>query len=279
MQLEQTSVVPIDKRTVLANIATYLENKGYKRRDDDSYSLTSLVYERGSTFGSATAFSPRRWKAVVTVQAQPLPEGQTQVNAVFDINTKGQVVIQKERDFWDQELKGLAWAAEGFSAQIVTATATDRLLLERQLRSGADWFFWIAGLSAVNSVVALLGGGVNFLAGLGITQLMDGISLVFAEGVPPEGITWIKITAFLFDLSIASIFVGFGFLARRHKWAFIVGMVIYALDMLIFLIGPDLFSIGFHLWALFGLYRGLTALGKLQQRAAAPVTETDAVSP
>lgn len=278
MRLEQTFVAPKDQQTVLANIATYLENKGYKRREEEIYAPSSLVYERGSKFGSMTGFSPKRWRVVANVQAQPNPAGGTQVTAVFDVNTTGQVVVQRERDFWDKELAGLAWAAEGFSAQIVHATATDPLLLERQLRSGADWFFWIAGLSAINSILALLGGGLNFLAGLGITQLIDGISLVVIEEMVPAGATWIKLTAFLLDLIIAGIFVAFGFLARRHKWAFIVGMVIYALDMLIFLLGPDLLSIGFHLWALFGLYRGLQALGKLQQRASASETETYATA-
>src|SRR4051794_33834386 len=41
--------------------------------------------------------------------------------------------------------------------------------LEKQIKSGADWFFWIAGLSLVNSFVALSGKGWGFILGLGIT--------------------------------------------------------------------------------------------------------------
>ena len=40
-------------------------------------------------------------------------------------------------------------------------------------------------------------------------------------------------------------------------------MVLYALDGLIFLWVQDYLSIGFHLFALYGLYRGVKALGQL----------------
>src|SRR5216117_2936789 len=39
-----------------------------------------------------------------------------------------------------------------------------------QLKSGASWFYWIAGLSLINSIVAFTGGQWAFLFGLGITQ-------------------------------------------------------------------------------------------------------------
>ncbi|MGI8656220.1 MAG: hypothetical protein ACR2LC_13505 [Pyrinomonadaceae bacterium] len=52
---------------------------------------------------------------------------------------------------------------------------------KRQALSGANWFFWIAALSMINSVVLLMNGQWNFLAGLGITQLIDGIAIALAK--------------------------------------------------------------------------------------------------
>ena len=46
--------------------------------------------------------------------------------------------------------------------------------LAAQTTNGASWFYWIAGLSAINSVVYLSGSDWSFLAGLGLTQLADG---------------------------------------------------------------------------------------------------------
>jgi len=46
--------------------------------------------------------------------------------------------------------------------------------LEQRCKSGARWFFWIAGLTIVTSLMALSGGGYAFFLSLGITQFIDG---------------------------------------------------------------------------------------------------------
>ena len=54
-----------------------------------------------------------------------------------------------------------------------------------QLRSGANWFYWIAGLSVVNSLIFAFGGKVSFIAGLGLTQIVDGIfDAIVTAGAP-----------------------------------------------------------------------------------------------
>ncbi|MEQ8226219.1 MAG: hypothetical protein ABRQ37_28145 [Candidatus Eremiobacterota bacterium] len=129
--------------------------------------------------------------------------------------------------------------------------------LERQFHGGADWFFWIAGLSLVNTVIMLAGGNWNFVIGLGITQLVDVIAGHFG------GIA--KFIALGFDLFVACAFAGFGLLARRkNNWAFITGMILYALDGLLFILAFDLLAIGFHILALYCLFTGLKANNKLR---------------
>lgn len=144
-----------------------------------------------------------------------------------------------------------------------------RLRLESQLRVGAGWFFWIAALSVINSVVLLVGGGWSFIIGLGATQVVDVVSLAIVAQAEPEIVTAVKVMAFVVDLSIAGVFVVFGMVARkRYTGIFMVGMVLYALDGLIFLLVQDYLSIGFHLFVLFGLLGGLRAsreLNRLEQ--------------
>ncbi len=41
------------------------------------------------------------------------------------------------------------------------------------IRSGANWFIWIAGLSLVNSVLFAVGSNWAFFLGLGATQFVD----------------------------------------------------------------------------------------------------------
>jgi len=133
----------------------------------------------------------------------------------------------------------------------------EKVNLERQFKGGADWFFWIAGLSLVNTVIMLAGGNLNFVIGLGVTQLVDGIAGHFG-GVA-------KFLALGFDLFVACAFAGFGILARKkYNWAFITGMILYAFDGLLFFLVFDLLAIGFHVFVLYCLFTGLKANNKLR---------------
>ena len=48
--------------------------------------------------------------------------------------------------------------------------------LPMQVRKGASWFYWIAGASVVNTIIFLFGGNLNFIVGLGVTQVINGIA-------------------------------------------------------------------------------------------------------
>lgn len=130
------------------------------------------------------------------------------------------------------------------------------LKIEERGKSGADWFFWIAGLSLINSIILLAGGQWSFIVGLGITQIIDTIGLGIAKEAGIIG----NIIAFVFDALAAGIFIIFGiFSKKRYSWAFIVGMILYALDGLLFLLVRDFLSIGFHIFALYCIYGGFKA--------------------
>lgn len=263
MKLDRTFTTRESEPMARKLIASYLESRGYKQREANAI----LVYERGSGLGSWTSFSTKHWKVIVTIQTHPNADGTTNVVAILDINTTGQIVTQKERDFWEKELADLVTSASGFNADVTLNTKVEeRLNLEKRLNEGAKWFYWIAGLSIINSIILLVGGNLNFLIGLGITQFIDGISIGIVQEIAPAAELVIRGIAFLINLLIAGIFVLFGVLAKRHKWGFVVGMIIYALDGLVFLMVPDFLSIGFHLFVLYGLYRGLRAFGQLKQK-------------
>jgi hypothetical protein len=129
--------------------------------------------------------------------------------------------------------------------------------LEKQLKSGGSWFYWIAGLSLINSVIALSGSETRFILGLGITQIFDELGQGMGAGAGMA-------VAVVLDLLVAAMFVFFGVFAnKRHTWSFIVGMGLYALDGLIFLIAQDWLGVGFHAFALFCLFRGFKACREL----------------
>jgi hypothetical protein len=82
--------------------------------------------------------------------------------------------------------------------------------------------------------------------------------------IGPAAQTVTRMIAFALDGLLAAVFVLFGVFARKgRKWAFLIGMTLYSLDTLIFLVFKDFLSLAFHLFALWGLYGGLKARNKL----------------
>jgi len=118
-----------------------------------------------------------------------------------------------------------------------------------QVKSGANWFYWIAGLSLVNSIAAFSGSDWRFILGLGITQVID----AFGHGIDGAG----KFVALVLDLVAAGVLVLFGvFGSKGQLWAFVVGMVLFALDGVIFLLMQDWLGVAFHAFVLYCLFRG-----------------------
>ncbi len=141
--------------------------------------------------------------------------------------------------------------------------------LERKARSGASWFFWIAGLSLVNTAMAFSGEDRAFLVGLSVTQVVDAFAKVFVEQGWPKSVHYVAIG---FDVLVAGAFAGAAVLARRKVlWVFATAIVLYVLDALLcipFEVWP---SLAFHGLALFYLVSGFTALRKLRAATAPPV--------
>ncbi|MCP4574392.1 MAG: hypothetical protein GY838_18715 [bacterium] len=157
-----------------------------------------------------------------------------------------------------------------------TTPETDRLAkLANRAQGGANWFYWIAGLSLLNSLVALFAGQWNFIFGLGITQVLDALAQGLADGA---GSAWaIKAGGLLFSIGALSTYVLFGWLANRGKTAgYVIGMVFYALDGGIFVVAGDLLGAGFHAVALALMGRGLHAHRQLR-KLADPAPESPAV--
>ncbi len=102
----------------------------------------------------------------------------------------------------------------------------------KQTQVGGDWFFWIAGFSIINSLLGIMGTGIHFVIGLGLTELFDAFG--GRSGSAGKG------AAFGLDLLAAGFYVLYGFFARKGaRWAFVAGMIFYALDGLLLLSDLD----------------------------------------
>lgn len=129
--------------------------------------------------------------------------------------------------------------------------------LDKKIKTGGAWLYWIAGLSILNSIVVLSGSNWGFVLGLTLTQ---GIDFVCRSFVPDS--SWaIKIAALALDLAIAGFIVVLGRLARRRqKWPFVAGLVLYGVDTLLTLFLGNWLGVLWHAWALTCIVIGLKAV-------------------
>lgn len=148
--------------------------------------------------------------------------------------------------------------------------------LTQRFKSGANWFYWIAGLTIITSLIAFFGGGIRFLISLGLTQIIDG----FAEGLATELGSAVQVIGLILDLIVTAVFVLFGYLAGKKMLAmYMVGMVVFLLDGLLALAFQDWISVIAHAVVLFWLFRGyqagreLVSYEKLMAEQAAPQPE------
>jgi hypothetical protein len=138
--------------------------------------------------------------------------------------------------------------------------------LRMRAQSGVSWFYWIAGLSVVNSIIAATGSTWGFMAGLGVTQMIDGVALAIGPAS--------KVIALGLNVVIAALVVGLGIWASRSSKVYVCGMILYALDGGIFLLVQDWVGLGFHGLVLFFLWGGYTARRTLDRQVSASSLET-----
>jgi hypothetical protein len=139
-------------------------------------------------------------------------------------------------------------AAPQAVAEAVPVPAGADPSVEQRIRGGVSWFYWIAGLSVVNSVLALAGAGFRFIFGLGITQLIDNLAHGFGGAA--------QAVALALDCVVAGVFIVLGiFASKRQSWAFIVGLVLLVLDGALTALFRDWISVAFHAFVLYVLFK------------------------
>jgi hypothetical protein len=134
-----------------------------------------------------------------------------------------------------------------------------------RVKASANWFYWIAGLSAFRAVMIHMSGSVSIsFYSLGLTNLISVTNIGFYSA-----------------LAICLVWVGFGIIAGKgQRWMFITGIVCYALDAVILLLlgifggagGAGVFAyagVAFHGYIIYQLFRGFQAAGELNAMRAA----------
>jgi hypothetical protein len=132
------------------------------------------------------------------------------------------------------------------------------------MRRGASWFFTIAILSGINSLLQIFDAHIRFIFGLGITQVVGTMAKQSSNG-----------TVVL--LIVDGLFIGLLLLCgkwarERSQGAFLGGMIAYALDGLLLLLFNMWIDAAVHAYALYRMWQGYAASRELTQleQAAQP---------
>ena len=129
---------------------------------------------------------------------------------------------------------------------------TSTAVLEHAVGSGAGWFYWIAGLSLINTIAALAGTSWRFVIGLCATEILSSMATM-------EEFVAIKPLAIAMNFIILVVYALLGVFSRKgQSWAFVVGFIFYALDTAVLLwvglasgdIGEVAINLIFHALAL-----------------------------
>lgn len=136
--------------------------------------------------------------------------------------------------------------------------------LEKQVEQpnkSYGWFMTIGILSIINSILIISKANLRFIFGLGYTQIIDGIFLNASQNF--------KIIGLLISVLFTSIFFLIWYYAKlKRSWAYLIGIILYSLDMLIFIVYKDWLSAGFHVYALLFLILGYSRLLKTNKNVA-----------
>jgi hypothetical protein len=147
--------------------------------------------------------------------------------------------------------------------QDAEARIAERLALQAQLKGSASWFYWIGGLSLINSVIMMTGSQWHFILGMGVTTVVD----VVAQKIGGVGVA----LGLVVNLFIAGVCCLFGYLGnKRATWAMWLGMTLYALDGALLLLFQDWLSVAFHGYALYRVYQGVPVIAQLKALESTP---------
>lgn len=124
-----------------------------------------------------------------------------------------------------------------------------------RVTSGADQFYWIAGLGVANSILFAMSASIFFPMGLAVTQLLT----VMSRELGLE----MRVMAGLAALVFLGIFLLSGYFARKGElWAFILGGAVYLFDAVLLLVLGDWLAAAVHGFFLYYIIRGIISLKK-----------------
>lgn len=123
-----------------------------------------------------------------------------------------------------------------------------------QSYNSASWIFRaIAIMAIINAVLAYLWVSSYFPIGLGFTQIIAAIQIVFQD-VPDLDTTRLALGVVLYLLIVGIFALLSLYVKKQIKWTFLAGSIFYLLDTVIVIFLRDYLALAFHGYFLYRLW-------------------------
>jgi hypothetical protein len=133
--------------------------------------------------------------------------------------------------------------------------------LRSESQSDAAYFFWAAGLASLAS--GLFPIYINIAVSIGVIDLLrfygKPVGALYPIVVYGSSVAWVLVM------------VGLGFAARKgYRWAFMVGIAFYAIDLFLLIVTFSMLSVGVHAFFIYRWFQGQRALKDLRDAETMP---------
>lgn len=147
-----------------------------------------------------------------------------------------------------------------FPPPLTQSIPNQEIIIDEDVKKGAHWFYWKAGLTVINSVLMMAGIYWQFFLGLAIPQLIHGFLIGFSQMEVSDGLSSFHGPVLVISF-VSSILMGIigKQASKAKKWAFILGIIIFSFDGLVYLLAFSIFGVIIHGYAIYRLSKGYSA--------------------
>lgn len=179
MKLERTFEVTASPSDARQRISASLSQAGYRLGSE-----SVLKFNRGSIVGSLSSFSPRKWKADGQIVFRVLDENSVRLLLDLDVNTTGQIVTERETDYWNAEVDGIQAAIQSGEVEFSALEKSNRFLTASG-RKGVVVFLgvWLAAAISIQLLISFF-----FESGFGNAGLVLGLPFGWRAARKPMGL-------------------------------------------------------------------------------------------
>lgn len=141
------------------------------------------------------------------------------------------------------------------------------------IKFGASWFFVIAFASIISTIFIIAGIPIRLPFNFGVIQLANVVAPIINKTHPIILVSMVYGAGVVVSILISTGTIIFGVLSRHmFKWIYFIGMVLYFFDGLLYGVSSffnfEPFGILFHIYILYKLYEGFSAIGALKRLQA-----------